>query len=387
MTTRFASLALLLSSAPATHALTIELDYSHDTRVVDGTTGFFNANPVAKAALEAAALDLGRSITSHLGAIQLTDAQTVGATVGGTTVNFDPKWTFTDPTVGGTVTLNGLNLVADTFRIYVGSQLLTGSTLGQGGHGGFGYSASGSFGGNTADYIPAINAASSALNTLAGRGAAATIGTLGTSTFTVGGTPYAGTVNKWYGPTLGQLWFDADTNNDGSTDSAAQLASQWHFDHTTVVTAGKSDFYSVALHEMIHALGLGSSASWTAQVGTDGNGNGQKDWLGAEAIALKGTGTDLVDAGGAHIAEGITGTRITSITTALISDGIQEAAMDPSILTGTRKGLTDIDQAFMRDVGYATTTAIPEPSTYGLLGVGAPAAALAFRRRRRPRVA
>ncbi len=57
--------------------------------------------------------------------------------------------------------------------------------------------------------------------------------------------------------------------------------------------------------------------------------------------------------------------------------------MTPSITTGTRKIMTDTDQAFLQDMGYTTTTVVPEPSTYGLMGVGALAAGLARRRRRR----
>jgi hypothetical protein len=47
-----------------------------------------------------------------------------------------------------------------------------------------------------------------------------------------------------------------------------------------------------------------------------------------------------------------------------VKDGVlQEAVMDPSILTGTRKYLTQMDLAFLRDLNYVT---IPEPSTVAL---------------------
>ena len=36
----------------------------------------------------------------------------------------------------------------------------------------------------------------------------------------------------------------------------------WHYDHTTSVDAGQFDFYSAALHELLHAIGFGTSNSW-----------------------------------------------------------------------------------------------------------------------------
>ena len=161
--------------------------------------------------------------------------------------------------------------------------------------------------------------------------------TLGTSTST-----YA----LQYGAIAGSLVFDNDTDNNGATDSLTQLANYWHYDPATPVASGKNDFYSVALHEMIHALGLGTADTWTSlHSGTT--------WLGGNALALNGgSGLNLVSADGGHIAEGIMSPRL--------SDGVlQEAVMDPSITSGTRKYLTQMDMAFMRDIGYVT---VPEPS-------------------------
>ena len=55
---------------------------------------------------------------------------------------------------------------------------------------------------------------------------------------------------------------------------------------------------------------------------------------------------------------------------ARLSDGVmQEVVMDPNITTGTRKELTELDLAFLRDIGWETIT-IPEPSSTLLLGLG-----------------
>jgi hypothetical protein len=48
-------------------------------------------------------------------------------------------------------------------------------------------------------------------------------------------------------------------HNNGTTDSASLLDSYWHYDHTSPVAAGQNDFYSVALHELLHSIGFGSS--------------------------------------------------------------------------------------------------------------------------------
>jgi hypothetical protein len=115
--------------------------------------------------------------------------------------------------------------------------------------------------------------------------------------------------------------------------------------------AGKDDFYSVALHELLHALGFGVSETWDSLV----SGN---NWLGAQASAFAGSGVNLVEPG--HVASGKMSVRL--------SDGLpQESVMDPTLTEGTRKKLTTLDLAFLRDIGYIT---IPEPGTATALLLG-----------------
>ena len=171
---------------------------------------------------------------------------------------------------------------------------------------------------------------------------------MSTLSSSLGGTAYS----VDYGLNVGNLWFDIDTNNNTVTDSAGELASFWHFDHTTAVAGGKADLYSVALHEILHTLGMGTSKSWDDLVSGS-------NWSGAQASALNGTGTNLIDPGSGHIASGIMSTRL--------SDGMaQEVVMSPSITLGTRKELTQLDVAFMQDINL---TAVPEPSTPLMLGL------------------
>ena len=338
--------------AACAHALSLQLDYSYDA----ANGNFFGLNPTAKAAVDAAAADIGNAILPSLGAIP-TD--TFNGTNGQTNVTIDWKVTFSNPSTGATVTLQTFTRLADDIVIYVGMRPLLGPTLGQGGPGGAGINLSGS--GLPAQWVGAVNNAQSASNAVMPRDGGPIVGSLrGSSTF---GTATANYDLK-YGAILGNLWLDSDSNNDGTVDSASLLDSYWHYDHTSAVAAGQNDMYSVALHELIHSIGFGSSESWTSLVsGTT--------WLGAQATQLNGgSGTNLVSPDGAHIASGLMSPRL--------SDSVmQEAVMDPTLTAGTRKSLTQLDLAFLRDLGYAT---IPEPSVAALASLGA---VLLWRRRRR----
>ncbi len=330
-------LSLVALAPVACSAFTIELDYSYDT----GT--FLSENPVAQAALAAAAADLSAVLTNTLNPIA---SDTFTGTNASTTVTVNWALNFSDPATGNNTSLETFSLAADTFRVFVGNRTLAGSTLGVGGHAGSGFSLGAT--GFLSELPLALDAAEANSNTALTRGLAAPRFAEFVGDFN--GSPYSFSV----GPVAGSLSFDNDAD--------------WHFDHTTPVEAGKADFYSVALHEILHTLGIGTSTTWNDLVsGTD--------WLGAEAIAVHGTGTDLIDEGGAHIAPD-------TMSTSFGGGVAQEVAMDPTITAGTRKYLTELDLAFLRDLGYETLSPIPEPSAYASL---AGLAILGFTLRRRPR--
>jgi hypothetical protein len=67
---------------------------------------------------------------------------------------------------------------------------------------------------------------------------------------------------------------------------------------------------------------------------------------------LNGNGTGLVNEHQDHIEYDVMSTRITDGTA-------QEAAMTPAIADGSRKSLTALDLAFLRDIGYTTITPTP----------------------------
>jgi hypothetical protein len=319
----FASLSL-----PAS-AITIAIDFSNST------SGFFDENTadglLARAAVQAAADDLSAAITTSLDPL-ITRVYT--GTSGSTTVTLTNTLRYTNPDTGVTTNFVG-NLAADEFRIFVGARSLSGSTLGQGGPG------SVSLGAGISGFVAQAQAAANLASANSSAGMTRGAHVISTINGAFGGSFSGTTFSTSYGPTLGNLWFD----NDGS--------STWHLDHTTAVTSGASDLYSVALHEMLHSLGIGTADNWDSSVSG-------MDWTGSEVIALYGTGTGLIDADGSHIENDIMSFRLSD-------GGMQEVVMDPNITTGTRKQLTLLDLAFLRDIGWQT---IPEPSSILLIGLG-----------------
>ena len=306
----------------AAQALTITVDYTYDS--------YFSTNLTARYALEAAAADLSAAVTTSL--TPLTTDLFVGNS-GATTATFDASVGFNNPSTGVATTWETLRTNADEVKLFVGWRPLPGVTVGVGGPAGAGAAIGVS--GNPAQFAAAVGNAAANTQTALMRGGGPQIGTFDGY---VGDTYFS--VN--YGVSYGALAFDNDTNNDSAIDSAAQLNAFWHFDHTTSVVAGKTDLYSVALHEMLHAIGLGGSASWDAYVsGTT--------WTGPHVIALVGSGVGLLAPDGDHIASSTMSTRISD-------GGVQEAVMDPSLTTGTRKYLTALDLAFLRDIGHTTIT-------------------------------
>lgn len=350
---------LCLVAARPAQALTIVVDYSSDA----ANGNFFGLRPLAKAAVDAAAADLSALLApTHLTPISPSGTPNVNAitgTSGSTSVTVDWDYLYTNPSTGVEVTVTSPSVPSDIVTIYAG---MNATALGQGGPGSasIGMSASGF----ASQLVAATNAMEAASNTYMNRGAGPVLGTLSGS-ITIGAT--TAFFDLTYGPAIGTVAFDNDTNNNGIPDTLAMLDGYWHYDPDTPVASGKNDFYSVALHEMIHALGLGTSDTWSSLAsGTT--------WLGTNAQALNGgSGANLIDSGTGHIRNGL-------ISTNIYTGGAQEAAMDPSLTIGTRKELTAMDVAFLQDLGYSVAP-VPEPGVL-TLGFGAAALLLLGRSRR-----
>lgn len=214
------------------------------------------------------------------------------------------------------ITLNDQSFAANVIRVYVGGADLGSGTLGQGGPGGFGCSGFGSF---------CADAAS--------RGQGAVSGT------------HANDLALWGG--------SMSFNN----------TSAWHFGQTTSgLDSNEADFYSVAVHELAHVLGFGTADSYYTYV--DGS------FGGPNAAAVYGGGVPL-DLDSAHWADG---------TMSAVNGIAQEAAMDPSILLGTRKYFTELDFAAMKDIGWEVSP-VPEADTWAMMLAGLGLVGFAARRR------
>lgn len=147
-----------------------------------------------------------------------------------------------------------------------------------------------------------------------------------------------------FAPLYGRISFD----NDASTN--------WFFDSSLDTDSDivGFDFYSLALHEIGHVLGLGISPSWKHWVN-------QSQFTGPFSVALN-NGPVALTEDGSHWENGT--------TSSVNGLGLFETAMDPSIFLNTRKHFTDLDIAGLRDVGWEFTV-VPLPGAFWLFGIGA----------------
>jgi hypothetical protein len=287
------AIAVLCAASTQVSALpfNIQFDYSYDTN------NFFDTQ-AKRDVLSAAGNYFNGIIEDDLMAIT-----SVGSN------QFDAV--FTNPGDGTSATLNGYNVAENTIVIYAGGRGLSGSTLGVGGAGGFGVSG-------FSDFVT---------NAITRGETATTAGVSGTTAVDIapwGGSISFNTSSSWY--------FDSDLTTDGDIVG--------------------NDFYSVALHEIGHVMGIGIADSWDNLV----SGN---VFTGAASNAANG-GDVLLNSSLSHWANG---------TGSFVDGLVQEAAMDPSLNTGTRKFFTDLDKAGLTDIGWQVS-AVPVPAAVWLFASG-----------------
>ncbi len=293
-----ASQALILAGiigavgAPASAAVVFRFDYSYDT------TGFFDQS--RRNVLEQAASTVTSRLEDSLSAIPYSSGS--------------QSWTpaFYHPASGNVVQLPGLSVEQDAVVVFVGARALSTGTL-----------AEASFG-TGVDALPGA-AGTAWTETVLGRGQ--------TGVDVDGVSPNASTD---FGPWGGSISF---TTGYG-----------WYFDDditTLDVPANQYDFYSVAMHELGHILGLGTADSWSRLI--DGG-----LFTGSAATGVNGSAPRL-HSDGSHWAS------TTQSQTPGISSTTQLAAMTPDIASGTRKLFTELDWAAMEDIGWQVVP-VPEPA-------------------------
>jgi hypothetical protein len=237
-------------------------------------TGNFFSDPARKTVLDLAATVYEDRLTDDLAAITPTGGNTWDAILN-------------DPSGTGTQTASNLTIPANVLKVFVGSRNFGSSTLAVGGPGG--YSANGD---------------SSWLNTVSARGQAGAL--LSPA--------------KDFGPWGGSLAFSTTTN--------------WYFGTGATVPSGQTDFYSVAIHELGHLLGIGTIESFTSKITTQ--------QFNGEATKVYNAGATVpVTSDNAHWAASVE------------SDGNQ-AIMIPTIPAAERLFVTSVDWGALQDIGWQT---------------------------------
>ncbi len=277
------AVSVVSSLAPS---ISILFDDSHDT------SGFFAANPAAKTVLEEAGQILGSQLHDALAAIVPSGGNSWSVSL------LDPS----HPTSGTGLTIDNPTIPANTIVIDVGGFTSTPGVFSTfWGLPGYSYQGSTEWG-----------------NLIASRGQSGALASPATD----------------FGPFGGAIAFGSGTN--------------WSFSGTGGTPGpGQYDFLTAALEDLGNLLGIGTAASWAAQV----NGSHQLTGPHAEA-ANSGAPVPLASSN-------------TFFASGLLSNG-NEPAMDGAISTGSRKAFTSLDWAALQDVGWTidnlVVTAQPPPT-------------------------
>ena len=268
----------LIGAVARAHALTIELNVTADT------SEFFGAGNPAGPAAGAQAHAALRAATAFFESILVDDLVAISPSAGNT-------WTrrYSHPGTGQFISETNRTVPANTFVLFVGARDLEGGTLAR-----------------TTEVQTQAQGSQQWQQTVMYRGQT--------------GAPLSD-----LGPWGGSIAFDLNT--------------AWHFDYTAPLPTNRVDFYSIALHEIAHALGFGSATSWRAKNGVE---NFQLVFRGPRVLAVYGQGAPLA---ADHWADDV-------MSRVFPGGAVQEASMTPALGFGVRRFCTDLDVAALEDMGW-----------------------------------
>jgi len=315
-------LAIVFFSSVPLQAINITVDYRYDSN------SFFDPATVpgqqARAALEAAAARYSEIVTTSLGAVSLVDDST-DVRIGFTHPGSGGSWDVSSAVSAATDSLSGTNIseeyrgpwsiAADEWILYAG-----GRSIGSAGQGGTGTGL---------NFSTVFDDGNSVLN----RG------------FRDSGS--TSNLPVWGGA----ITFD----NDGGVN--------WHFDHTTAGPSSTTDFYSIAMHEIGHVLGLSSNWIESSQWSPSGV------YSGPQAVAAynvdNGTslsGLNLVSPANRHWQDGTYDSKIFAAGNPNVVGTVglgnsQDLLMEPIanfVYPSLRRfELTNVDVAALEDIGWS----------------------------------
>src|SRR3954469_13798530 len=207
-------------------AITLQVDYTYDT------SNFFGiGNPQgaaagvqAKSTLEAAASYFSSILTDSFSAIQTPGP--LFSSVSDGRIVWSWQGSFANPTTGATMSVADPPLPANRYVIYAGGSDLAGSIAGIGAVGGVGKSKD----------------------------------VIGTNLFTQAEINQANSTATAFFNTVDTRGQSSGFVSWGGVVSFDNTAWTWHFNNGTLPTAGETDFYSIAIHELAHALGFGEQS-------------------------------------------------------------------------------------------------------------------------------
>ena len=222
-----------------------------------------------------------------------------------------------------------------------------------------------------------------------------TLASAGSSTYYYPGVP------DFYRTVVQEKIISGEDNNN----SAADGSISWNWHHSwgvgPTVPIGQFDMASVAMHEVLHAMGFAS------MVGAPGTNNDNIVWSPFDRYLVDSTGAALVIDGvwqgldsaltnglffnGPNAVAANGGLAVALYAPASWSGGSSASHVDaseglmimnPSVTSGdATEGLDPIELAMLKDIGYSIAETIPEPGSTLFLLAGA-TLTLGFRRRR-----